>query len=94
MPQNMVTWARNARFKLMFELGGQCARCGKVKELEFDCIVPQGHVHHRLGVSSRMVFYRRQHKAGNLQILCRVCNNKKSVSDLAYLQEKAENEPF
>ncbi len=87
-------WARNARFQLMFQLGGACCHCQSEDELEFDCKIPQGDEHHKMDTSARMSFYRRQHKEGNLQILCRRCNNKKSVSDLAYLREKAENEPF
>ena len=94
MPQHPVTWARNARFRLMFLLGGCCAQCSTTKELEFDCIVPQGDKHHKAGMVARTTFYRRQYKEGNLQILCRRCNNKKSVSDLAYLKQLEETQPF
>lgn len=94
MPQHPTTWARNARFNLLFKLGGCCAECSITKELEFDCIIPQGHYHHAIGKVHRMVFYRKQHAEGNLQILCRGCNRKKVKSDLVYLRQKAENEPF
>lgn len=94
MPQHPTIWAKNARFALLFKLGGCCAKCSSTKELEFDCIIPQGHVHHRLGTAKRMTFYRRQHAAGNLQILCRRCNNKKAVLDVAYLSQLAETQPF
>lgn len=94
MPQHPTTWARNARFNLLFKLGGCCAQCSTTKELEFDCITPQGHFHHAIGMVHRMVFYRKQHAEGNLQILCRRCNRKKVKSDLVYLRQKAENEPF
>jgi len=94
MPQHPYTWARNARFKLTFELGGCCRECGSTKELEFDCIEAQGHHHHTVGFVHRTVFYRKQHKAGNLQLLCRPCHKKKSKIEFAKFQEREENEPF
>lgn len=94
MPQHPTLWARNARFNLLFQLGGCCAQCSATRELEFDCIVPQGDWHHRLGTAKRMTFYRRQHKEGNLQILCKRCNGKKSKSDLVYLKQLEETQPF
>lgn len=94
MPQNMTIWARNARFNLLFKLGGCCAQCSSTRELEFDCIIPQGHYHHPLGTAKRMVFYRKQHAVGNLQILCRRCNRKKAVLDVAYLNQLEETQPF
>lgn len=94
MPQHPTIWARNARFKLLFLLGGCCAHCSSTRELEFDCKIPQGHVHHTLGTAKRMVFYRKQHAAGNLQILCKRCHKKKSVLDVAYLNQLEETQPF
>lgn len=77
--------ARQRRFELMFELGGVCKHCGGSKNLEFDCIIPCGDGHHRMDTSHRMSFYYQQHRLRNLQILCRRCNNKKSVQDAVYL---------
>lgn len=94
MPQHPTTWARNARFRLVFALGGCCAECGATKELEFDCIEPQGHHHHAIGYVHRTVFYRRQHKEGNLQLLCYRCHKKKTKADLEKLREIEENQPF
>ncbi len=94
MPQHPHTWAKNARFKLAFALGGCCVQCGTAKDLEFDCIEPQGHRHHTLGFVKRTTFYRRQHKEGNLQLLCAKCHRKKTKADLVKIQEMEENEPF
>lgn len=88
-------WARNQRFQLQFKLGGVCAVCGTDKDLDFDCIEPRGDEHHKMDTSHRMSFYRRQHREGNLQLLCRhKCHKKKNVADMKRQQEKEENEPF
>lgn len=80
--------ARQRRFELMFLLGGVCAKCGTDRNLEFDCIIPCGDEHHRMDTSHRMSFYYRQHREGNLQILCRKHNNAKSVQDALSLNLK------
>ncbi len=91
-------WARNARFLLTFELGGQCFRCGTDKDLDFDCIVPQGDRHHKMDTSARMSFYRRQHRENkNVQLLCRTkCHKIKNAEEELKRQqrEKEDNEPF
>ena len=96
MAKRQKEWARQARFELMFKLGGACFECGTDRDLDFDCITPQGDEHHKLDTERRVCFYRRQHKAGNLQLLCRrnKCHSKKTVADLKRQQEKEENEPF
>jgi len=96
MAKRQKEWARRARFELMFKLGGACFECGTDKHLDFDCIIPQGPAHHRsMDTSQRVSFYRRQHKEGNLQLLCRhKCHKKKTVADLKRQQEKEDNEPF
>ena len=96
MAKRQKEWARQARFELMFKLGGACVECGTDRDLDFDCIIPQGPAHHRdMDTSHRMSFYRRQHAEGNLQLLCRhKCHKKKNVADLKRQQEKEENEPF
>jgi 5-methylcytosine-specific restriction endonuclease McrA len=97
MAKRQKEWARKARFELMFKLGGACSVCGTDRDLDFDCIIPQGPAHHRdMDTSHRMSFYRRQHAEGNLQLLCRrnKCHSKKTVADLKRQQEKEENEPF
>ena len=58
----------------MQELGGRCCDCGSTEKLEFDCIVPRGHKHHRIEMSHRMSFYNEQHRQKNLAIRCQVCN--------------------
>ncbi len=70
-------WARQKRRDLMALFGNVCAHCGTAENLEFDCIYPTGHRHHRGDASQRMCFYRRQFREGNLQVLCNVCNARK-----------------
>lgn len=62
----------------MHILGGKCVYCGTVEALTFDCIKPMGREHHGMSSAQRMGFYRRQWRNGNLQILCNLCNIKKS----------------
>lgn len=70
MAERQRRWARRASAHLRKLLGSKCAVCGKRHELEFDCIKPQGHRHHRIEWSWRISFYRQQMAAGNLQLLC------------------------
>ncbi len=71
--------ARERRIELMMLLGYCCCKCGSEEELEFDCKEPQGDSHHRMDTSHRMCFYYKQHRLGNLQILCSKCHSKKSI---------------
>jgi 5-methylcytosine-specific restriction endonuclease McrA len=84
MASRQVIWAQKAKLHLRNLLGNACARCGAREDLEFDCIVPQGHAHHTVGTVGRATFYRRQFEAGNLQLLCGPCHVAKS---------RAENRP-
>lgn len=70
-------WARRERDRLLELLGNKCAHCGALEELSFDCKIPMGHEHHAIEWSHRISFYRAQHAAGNLQILCLTCNKSK-----------------
>ena len=70
-------WAKQKRRELLAHFGNECAHCGAVENLEFDCISPRGHRHHRGDASQRMCFYRRQFRQGNLQVLCTACNARK-----------------
>lgn len=79
-------WAAKSAEKLKSELGHACAKCGrgetKRNKLEFDCKQPQGDKHHKMEWSARISFYWAQHRAGNLQLLCKKpCHVEKSKSE-------------
>lgn len=77
MAKRQKEWARTARLNLIAALGGSCSACGSRENLELDCMTPMGDGHHRMDTSSRVSFYRRMHRAGNLQLLCARCNAAK-----------------
>ena len=71
--------------------------CQTDQDLDFDCKEPQGDRHHRMDASARMCFYHRQHKLGNVQLLCRTkCHKIKNAEEerKRQQQEKEDNEPF
>ena len=70
-------WARRERARMTLALGGSCAACSNPENLTFDCISPRGDSHHRKDSAARVSFYRREMRAGNLQILCEDCNSMK-----------------
>lgn len=76
-------WARATRTRLVTTLGGMCVVCGSQTELTLDCIKPTGADHHRMSADGRMTFYRRQARAGNVQLLCHWCNSAKSGANPA-----------
>ena len=71
-------WANDAMAKLHQSLGGKCAWCKTEFDLECDCIDRRGHEHHGLPKQGRVCFYRRQARAGNLQLLCKNCHEAKT----------------
>ena len=66
-------------------MGGKCKDCGTTEDLTFDVRTPAQEEHHGLETSSRMCFYVRQWRMGNLCIRCRRCNSIKGRA--------AEHEP-
>src|SRR5712691_833417 len=87
MSQRQKVWARKARLKLVSELGGCCKSCQSEEELQFDCIVPQGPLHHRFEPSHLICFYRKESRKGNLQILCASCHEIKTTEENRKLNE-------
>jgi len=81
MSARQVEWAHKTARSLRKALGFVCAKCPQKRRLEFDCIIPQGHKHHRIGFTWRMSFYRQQFAAGNLQLLCKSCHASKTYAD-------------
>lgn len=72
------------RDAIFLALGRVCKNCGRTKELEFDVVIPQDGAkdhHAKMSQTSRAAFYKRQHAAGNLQVLCTHCNSSKKDRD-------------
>lgn len=79
MKSRQATWASNEKLRMKIILGGKCVICGIRECLTFDCIVPTGHEHHRIGSTARVTFYREQMRKGNLQLLCSAHNSSKGA---------------
>lgn len=94
MARHHKLWARQARARLMVELGNLCATCGDTRDLTFDCITSTGHLHHSMDPSARMCFYHGQHRSGNLQILCRSCNGRKGHAERMAWENTVAKMPF
>lgn len=88
MSKQVKIWAKKARQELLFAFFNQCCHCGEgdINQLEFDCIIPQGHKHHTGSTDQRICFYRKQKQNKNLQLLCSTCHQVKT--------DKDNNEPF
>ena len=82
MSRRVKIWGRKTLAALRATLGDACVACGTSEDLEFDCIVPQGHHHHTLSTDGRATFYRRQVANANLQLLCRDCHRLKTRIDI------------
>lgn len=87
-------WAVSVLNALKAALGAKCALCPRTVQLEFDCITPRGDTHHRWETNRRSVFYKREHAAGNLQLLCRSCHEAKSKKEQYWLWNQAADCPF
>jgi 5-methylcytosine-specific restriction endonuclease McrA len=83
MGKRQREWARLWKDRLRDLLGRRCACCGALNDLEFDIIHPIGHGHARTDQSTRVIFYRRQFFARNLQLLCKDCNTIKGRKELS-----------
>lgn len=72
-------WAKQARQRLIEDLGGRCVKCGTVDCLEFDHIDPRSRrwEAHREGSYKRVLLYRVECRMGLIQLLCEKCNKKK-----------------
>ena len=82
MSKAVKDWARRERVRLMTILKPVCVLCGTTECLTFDCIKPMGDAHHKGSTDQRMTFYRRQFRAGNLQVLCSSCNSAKQAKEM------------
>ena len=78
MGKRQKQWARTKRAYLVRVLKSKCCDCGTTKNLEFDCIEPQGHKHHGYSTDQRISFYMSQLWKGNLALRCSRCNALKS----------------
>ena len=96
MARRQQIWAHKAKLELLLSLGGACRECGAEDRLEFDCIEPIGHHHHRAGFTWRISIYRRQHAQDNLQLLCERCHMEKTKRENAscVASTETESQPF
>lgn len=69
--------ARARREWLRDQLGGRCAVCFTVFDLQFDFIKSDGGAHHGLSSHDRVMAYVREFNRGNLQLLCGLHNREK-----------------
>jgi hypothetical protein len=85
-------WARKSRESIFDVLGRVCVGCGTTENLTLDVIVApeNGDKHHRMEWSWRTSFYRKELAAGNLQVMCDVCNTRKGGKTSPLTQ----SEPF
>lgn len=74
MGRRQRVWAKAARKRLMLILGDRCAACGAGEDLTFDCVAPRGDAHHGGNAEARILFYLREMRCGNVQVLCAACN--------------------
>lgn len=68
---------RRGRRRLIDELGGRCAWCGRRSRLEFDHLEPRDWQPEKTARWVRLARYRREAAAGKVQLLCRSCNARK-----------------
>jgi 5-methylcytosine-specific restriction endonuclease McrA len=92
--RRQTLWARRVLAALRTQLGAHCAHCGAADELQFDCIVPQGHAHHAAGLTGRACFYRAHASWGNIQLLCPTCHAAKSRRELEESLTSESQVPF
>jgi hypothetical protein len=64
------------RAELVQQLGGKCAHCGTVHNLEFNHLEPRTWITRKVNRPQRMVLYRREAAEGKLNLLCGTCNKK------------------
>lgn len=79
MSKAQKQWAKQARARLVVQLGGKCCDCGATADLQFDCRVPCGDEHHGMDTSARMSFYHAQFRKANLALRCSKCNSAKGA---------------
>jgi 5-methylcytosine-specific restriction endonuclease McrA len=72
-------WAREARQRLIQDMGGVCWACGSEWLLQFDHIREDGghKVRRWAGMAFRMVMFRKDWKAKKIQLLCESCHRDK-----------------
>ncbi len=88
MSKQVKLWATKAKTELIEKLGSECAVCGTVFDLQFDCIEPCGDAHHKMSQDQRICFYRKQDKIGNVQLLCKAHHLEKTLKEGQEWREK------
>jgi len=86
---NRTKLARALRERVFVLLGGKCAVCASLHNLEVDVIVSACEPHHDLGNLRRWQFYLRKALAGQAQLLCVLHHREKSRRDLLLRRQRA-----
>jgi len=67
-------YARRLRDELIAEMGAACVKCGSWDQLEFNHTAARRWIANRVNRWQRMILYRRDWLAGELELLCKSCN--------------------
>ena len=65
------------RSKLIKKLGGECAKCGRKRNLTFDHLKPRTWSCRKLARWVRIKRYEEEAEKGLIQVLCADCNRRK-----------------
>lgn len=78
--KEIMAWARRRRDLLREVLGGCCASCGRKDELEFHHVDPglKTWTTEDVGFVRSITLYWRDAVTGNIALLCRTCNARRS----------------
>lgn len=83
-------WRLRLRGRLIQKLGGKCAECGSIVDLEFDHLERREWKSKDLWSDQRVKRYEREAAEGKLQLLCGACNKAKGQPG----QDWDDEEPF
>lgn len=74
MSKATKSWAKAARIELIVSRGGACERCKALQNLTIHVLARSDQRHHGMDPSARICYYRKEARAGNIQVLCQACH--------------------